>query len=256
MITFLSMHAGPHSRIHSTPTRPHTIRSCEQLVQLLLKRSASPAEQQRAVAALADLPMTPKVWATAVGALLPLFRLTQRTSSAAALLARTERAIENIAGYDQDSGPVEATTAEVIASLVKLLQLPDFEYGQGLAAVVLGSLANHPLNKEQIVEAGAFGPLLQLLLSSKGTLRLPAARAFSALSFQSGDQEKLIAAGIVAPLVSLLKSSSATEVALAAAILGNVASSAMGWANVVTAGAIAPLVHLLCVQRAHKGRAH
>ena len=31
---------------------------------------------------------------------------------------------------------------------------------------------------------------------------------------------------------------------------------AMGWANVVTAGAIAPLVHLLCVQRAHKGRAH
>ena len=197
------------------------------------------------MAALADLPMTPKVWATAVGALLPLFQLTRHTSSAAALLARTERAIQNIAGYDQDSGPVEATTAEVITSLVQLLQLPDFEYGQGVAAVILGSLAHHALNRGRIVEAGAFGPLLQLLLSSKGTLRRPAARAFSALSFQAGIQEKLIAAGTVAPLVQLLKSSSATEATSAAATLANIATSAEGRAKVSAAGAIAPLVHLL-----------
>ena len=197
------------------------------------------------MAALADLPMTPKVWATAVGALLPLFQLTRHTSSAAALLAQTKRAIQNIAGHNEDSGPVGETTPEVIASLVQLLQLPDFEYGQGLAAAILGSLAHHPLNRERIVEAGAFSPLLLLLLSSKGTLRLSAARAFNALSFQAGAQEKLIAAGTVEPLVYLLNSSSTREAEAAAATLANIASSAEGRAKVVAAGAIAPLVHLL-----------
>ena len=136
----------------STSARPQplprdSVQSCEELIRQL-QHSASPAEQQKAATALSKLPMTRKVWATAVGALLPLFQLMQRSGSAA-VLDLAKLAVHNITDFSQGQDCEAAATAEVIGSLIQLLQ-HDIETAQGLAAAVLGTLG-HDARSLQLV---------------------------------------------------------------------------------------------------------
>ena len=97
------------------------MRSCHELVELLL-RSKSSAGKQEAAAALALLPMTPRAWNTAVRAIPALVELIQQSSSAATR-EQAANALDHMNDFEHENNDlVEEVAADVIVSIVQLLK--------------------------------------------------------------------------------------------------------------------------------------
>ena len=99
------------------------MRSCHELVEILLHSTSSPAEQQKAAAALAELLWTPGAWNTAVSAIPALADLLQQPTSSAAMREQVSLALDHMRHFahaDQDL--VGEVIADVIVSIVQLLK--------------------------------------------------------------------------------------------------------------------------------------
>ena len=223
------------------------MRSCDGLVQLLL-RSKSPAERAEAASALADLPMTPKAWISALSAIPLLAQLTmQHPGGTAAVCLQAKRALISITRYAffHPAGQVEATSASILPGFISLLH-NNAEVLQSAAAFTLKTLASNVHNRGHIVDAGAIPPLVQLLRRESAVVHQTAARALSTLSFEPSALARLISAGAVAPLVHLLNSKTEEVRCSVAFTLVNITTgSAHGQARALAAGAISPLVKLM-----------
>ena len=214
--------------------------SYEALIQQL---HSGPASQQLgAVAALSELPLTPRNWLTAVGAIPRLIQLLHSASTKAPQ-ARTIRCLlERISDCREGEG-APAAPYGVIAPLVSLLLCHDEADGQRLVALTFSNLAMTISNRDMIVEAGAIVPLVQLLGSGSVALQQPAARALAYLAEGRSARAKIIAAGAMRPLLQLLRSSN-----LAAQLTAAMAVRVFAFEepdSVVAAGAIPLLVQLL-----------
>ena len=177
--------------------------SCEALIQKL--HSGSPSEQLEAVIALTALPLTPRNWLSAVGAVPRLVQLLS-TSTSAPRTRALSHLLERIPYPCLEGRNVEAAPAGIIPPLVTLLLRHDDAFVQHVAAMTLSSLASAAGNHDLIMDAGAIAPLAQLLKSDQECLHLPAARNFASLAENSIARTRIIAAGAIYPLLQLLDS--------------------------------------------------
>ena len=246
--------------------------------------SGSQCAQQQAVAALSVLPLTPRNWLSAVGAIPRLLQLLRSSSTPVPQALAIQDLLHHISNFHEGGGD-ETAPDGVIPLLMSMLLRRDDLYARVVAARVLSSFAWHAGNHLKIIEAGAIGPLIQLLKSDSEPLQHPAVRTLfllaeedrgvagiltddaigpllqllrsSALGVQLSAAEvvrviarentvKVAAAGAIPILVQLLKSSSNADVQREATqILGNLAGNLNIIAKVVAAGAIPVLVGIL-----------
>ena len=225
------------------------MRSCDELISVLRRYTSRPAEKEEAMAALAQLPMTPKAWRTAVGALPSLVELLQQPSGSEALRERGSQVLEKIANYQhlKNGDQVEEVTADLMASIVQLLS-HSADWAQMTAACALRELASRPSNQAMLIAAGAVGQLVPLLQSPIAMVHVNAAAALAFISKNTVEGARCIAAaGAVPPLVWLLSYGSAEAVRLSSvAVLANICSSFPNGPSVLrAAGVAAPLLALL-----------
>ena len=181
--------------------------SCDELLNVLLTSTSSPADQLKAAADLSVLPITPRAWRTFVGALPALVELIKQPSNSTAVRQRVLlELLPNIVTFEHGDNHVEEVTAEVIGSIVQLLQHGS-DLGQCTAANVLRELSSHTGNLARMIAAGAVGRLVPLLKSKKTTVQATSATALSFISDNGVEGARCIAAaGAVPPLVRLLLS--------------------------------------------------
>ena len=217
--------------------------SCEALVQQL--RSGSQSKQHQAVAALSVLPLTPRTWLSAVGAIPHLVQLLHSTSTSEPRDLVILNLLQHISSPNQylDARDMEAAPDGIIPPLVPLLLRHNDAHVWRVAALTLSALAVNEGNQHKIMAAGAITPLVQLLKSSSEDLHSPAARALAFLAENSNARSSIIAAGAIAPFLKLF-SSSTVEVQWAASMAVRI--FACDDADLVAAaGAIPLLVQLL-----------
>ena len=251
------------------------------LVQQLL--SGSLPEQHQAVAALSELPLTPRNWLSAVGAIPRLVQLMHSNPPGVPQTQAARHLLQLISDYE-GGGSGCAAPSGIVPPLVPLLHHAD-GFVCHVAAMTLSNLAMNADNKPKIMEAGAIAPLVQMLKSRFPGHHYTAARALAGLAEDRNVRTHIIAAGAIGPLlrlfsadrpevqhtavmavriiccrnaepvaaagaiplfVKLLKSSSDVDVQVEAAqALGLLAQNANVIAQVAVAGAIPLLVGLL-----------
>ena len=98
------------------------MRSCHEVLEVLLRSTSTAKQKEAATAALAEVKLTARVWRTAVSALPALAELIQKPSGSAAMREQAVRALDHIKGFEHsDNDHVEAAATGVIASIVELL---------------------------------------------------------------------------------------------------------------------------------------
>ena len=225
------------------------MRFCHELVDVML-RSTSLAEQEKAAAALAALPMTPRAWRAFVSALPALAEVIRQPNSSAAAMREHALGVllPHIAQFvhaDQDQ--VKEVTAVVISSIVQLLQQSSVVV-QCAAACVLRELSLHPGNLAGMMAAGATGQLVRTLNSAQADfLQAGVAAALANIfSHAVNGAECIAAAGAVPSLVKLLGPGSREAAKMSAIIvLAGICSIEAHLPSVTAAGAAAPLVVLI-----------
>ena len=194
--------------------------SCEALVRQL--HTGSPSKQRHAVVALLGMPMTPRNWLSALGAVPRLVQLLDSASTSAPQVMNVRHLLHHISGNYEGAGDNAVPDGVIPRPLVPLLR-HDEALVCSVAATTLASLATTASNQHQIIEAGAIVPLIQLMkCSSEAVLHFPAVQALACLSHASHSaRAKIVAAGAIPPLLPLLKSS-AVQVQLPAVTLARI----------------------------------
>ena len=181
--------------------------SYEALVQQLLSGSLS--EQHQAVAALSVLPLTPRNWLSAVGAVPHLVQLMMHSASTQTAMPQAQAArhlLQLISYYRcEGRGSNNAVPSGAIQPLVPLLRHAD-AFVCHVAAMTLSNLALNADNKRKITEAGAIAPLVQMLKSGFPGHQYTAARALAGLAEDRNIRVSIIAAGAIGPLLQLFSS--------------------------------------------------
>ncbi len=154
----------------------------------------------------------------------------------------------------------EAMSQSDLQSLIKSLKVGAPEDARRDAARALANLADSDNTCALIVDAGALGPLVNLLSDGSDDAKEQTARALAQLASPSPSgtlalaclansgkrSDKIINAGAVRPLVLLLNVGSMGAKQQAANALGKIAlSSERGSVQIVKAGALHPMVTLL-----------